>query len=126
MLQNESRVKIVDNSGAKEGLIIRVMKGSSAKKAQTGDLVKIAIKSATPDAQVKEGEVALGLVVRLKKEMKRADGSYIKFGDNAVVLVQKDKKEGIKALGKRIFGPVDRVLRDRGYKNVANLAEEVI
>lgn len=126
MLQNESVVKIVDNSWAKEGLIIRVLKWWNARFAKIGDKVVVAIKEATPTAQVKKWEVSRALIVRVKKEIKRADWTYIRFWDNAAILVQKDAKEGIKPLWKRIFGPVAKELREMWYKSIANLSEEIV
>lgn len=103
MLQTESMVDIVDNTGAKKGLIIRILKGSDAKKAIVGDRVVVAIKDALTTSTFKKGDVSRALIVRTKGKIRRKDGSYIGFGDNAAVLIQKDPKEGFKALGKRIF-----------------------
>lgn len=122
MLQTESGVIIADNTGAKTGQVIAVLKGSSGKKAGIGDRVKIAIKTASPSATIKKGETATAVIVRLKKEIRRKDGSYIRFDDNAVALINKDNEP----IGKRIFGPVARELREKGFKDVATLAEEVI
>ncbi|UFX82779.1 50S ribosomal protein L14 [Candidatus Absconditicoccus praedator] len=122
MIQQESQVKVIDNTGAKSGRVIRVLKGSFPTYATVGDKVVIAIKSAVPGGQASKGEVAHAVVVRTRKEVKRPDGSYIRFGDNAVALVGKDGAPR----GKRIFGPVAKELRSKGYKTVANMAEEII
>ena len=122
MLQTESAVIITDNTGAKTGQIIRILKGSTAKKATLGDRVVIAIKSASSGSSFKKGDVSRAIIVRTKKEVRRKDGSYIRFDDNAVALINKDNEP----LGKRIFGPVARELRDVGFKEIASLAEEVI
>ena len=122
MLQNESEVVITDNSGAKIGQIIRILKGSHAKKAGIGDKVVIAVKSASTSATIKKGDVSRAVIVRTKKEIRRKDGTYIRFDDNAVALINKDNEP----LGKRIFGPVARELREKGLKDIATLAEEVI
>ena len=119
-------VVIADNSGAKKGKIFRIYKGSSARRAQVGDRVMIAIKESTPGSSVKKGDVSQAIIVRVRKEIKRNDGTYIRFSDNAVALVTKNEKGEIAPVGKRIFGPVARELRNLGYRNLTNMAEEVI
>lgn len=122
MLQNESGVIIADNTGAKTWQIIRILKGSTAKKATVGDRVVIAIKSVSTSSTYKKGDVARAIIVRTKKGVWRKDGSYLKFADNAVAIINKDNEP----VGKRIFGPVARELREKGFKEIATLAEEVI
>ncbi len=122
MLQTESEVVIADNSWAKIGQIIRILKGSTARKATIGDRVVIAVKSVSTSSTYKKGDVARAVIVRTKKGVGRKDGSYLKFADNAVALINKDNEP----IGKRIFGPVARELREAGFKDVATLAEEVI
>jgi len=122
MIQNESMVNIIDNTGALKGKVIRVLKGSFGKSATVGDRVVLAVKQARPDGSVKEWDVVKGVVVRTTKEIRRPDGSYIRFGDNAVVLIKNDNSP----LGKRVFGPVAREVKEKGFFQVAKLAEEVI
>ncbi len=126
MLQNESVVTIIDNSGAKRGKIFRLLKGSAPKRVSIGDKVKIAIKDAAPGSSVKKGEVATAVIVRTRKEIGRPDGSYVRFGDNAAVLITVNDKGETAPVGKRVFGPVARELRDLGYRFITNMAEEVI
>ncbi|HOG15032.1 MAG TPA: 50S ribosomal protein L14 [Candidatus Absconditabacterales bacterium] len=126
MLKNESMVVVADNTGAKKAQIIRILKGSMATTASVGDFVVVAIKSVIPNSHVKKGQITKAIVVRVKKEVPRKDGTYIRFGDNAVVLMTKNEKGEISPIGKRIFGPVARELRDLGYKNITNMAEEVL
>lgn len=126
MIQNESKVIITDNSGAKKGKVIRILKGSNAKSATIGDRVVIAIKEASSTSAVEKGWVSWAVIVRTKKEISRPDGTYIRFSDNAVVLVAKDQKWEIKPVGKRVFWPVAKELRDKGFKDIASQAEEVI
>ncbi|MFZ2150938.1 MAG: 50S ribosomal protein L14 [Candidatus Absconditicoccaceae bacterium] len=126
MLQNESVVVVADNSGAKKAKIIRIIKSSMAKKAKIGDKVVVAIQEATPTGSVKKGQVVRAIIVRTRKETRRSDGSYIRFGDNAIVLLTKDAKGELSPIGKRVFGPVARELKDLGYKNITNMAEEVL
>ncbi|MFA6256161.1 MAG: 50S ribosomal protein L14 [Candidatus Absconditabacterales bacterium] len=126
MLKNESNVVITDNTGAKKGQIFRILKGSNAKTATIGDRVMIAIKSALPTSTIKKGTISQALIVRIKKEISRKDGTYVRFGDNAVILMSKDAKGEIKPIGKRIFGPVARELRQLGHKAITNMAEEVV
>ncbi len=121
-----SYVNVADNTGAKEALIIKVLKGSGKKggrvSATVGDVVVVSIKKAAPNAPIKKGEVHKALVVRTKKEIRRKDGSYIRFGDNAVVLIN----QAGEPKGTRIFGPVARELRDKGFTRIISLAPEVL
>lgn len=126
MLQNESAVIIADNTGAKKAKIFRILKWSNAKSAGIGDRVVVAIKEASPSSSVKKGEVSQAVIVRTVKEIKRADGSYVRFWDNAVVLLSKNDKGEVSPIGKRVFGPVARELRNLGYRNITNMAEEVV
>jgi large subunit ribosomal protein L14 len=121
MIQQESRLAVADNSGAKEVLCIRVLGGTGRRYASVGDKIVVAIKSAMPSSDVKKGTVSKAVVVRTKKEIKRADGSYIRFDDNAVVLL--NNADEIR--GTRIFGPVARELRDN-YMKIVSLAPEVL
>lgn len=122
MIQTESEVIVADNTGAKTAQVIRILKGSTAKKAGLGDRVVVAIKSASSGSSFKKGDVSRGIIVRTRKEVRRKDGSYLRFDDNAIALINKDNE----ALGKRIFGPVAKELREKGFKEIASLAEEVI
>jgi len=122
MVQQESRVKVADNTGAKEALVIRVLGGTKKRYASLGDKVVVAIKEATPNGTVKKGTVSTGVVVRTKKEVRRADGSYIRFEDNAIVLL--DTNGEMK--GTRVFGPVARELRDKKFMKIVSLAPEVL
>jgi large subunit ribosomal protein L14 len=122
MVQAESRVKIADNTGAREILIIKVLGGSKRRYAYVGDIVVGTVKVATPGGSVKKGEVVRGVVVRCKKERRRQDGSYIKFDENAVVLIN----EARDPRGTRIFGPVARELREKKFMKIISLAPEVI
>ncbi|HKL43836.1 MAG TPA: 50S ribosomal protein L14 [Candidatus Absconditabacterales bacterium] len=126
MLKNESVVVVADNTGAKKAKIIRILKGSTGKTATVGDKVVVAVKSAMPNGSVKKGQVTQAIVVRVKKEIPRKDGTYIRFGDNAVILLTKNDKGEMSPIGKRIFGPVARELRELGYRNITNMAEEVL
>ncbi|MCX6825462.1 MAG: 50S ribosomal protein L14 [candidate division SR1 bacterium] len=126
MLKNESNVIITDNTGAKKGQIFRILKGSNAKTATIGDRVMIAIKDALPTSAIKKGTIAMAMIVRVKKELPRKDGTYVRFGDNAVIIMSKDAKGEIKPVGKRIFGPVAKELRQLGHKAITNMAEEVV
>lgn len=126
MLKNESMVIVADNSGAKKAKIIRILKGSSAKTATIGDTVVVAIKEAAPGGNAKKGDVMQAIVVRVKKEIGRKDGTYLRFGDNAIVLMTKNDKGEMSPVGKRVFGPVARELRDLGYRNITNMSEEVL
>ena len=121
MIQQESRLKVADNSGAKEVLCIRVLGGSKRRYASIGDLIVVTVKEATPGG-VKKGTVSRAVVVRTKKEIRRKDGSYIRFDDNAcVLLTAADEPRGT-----RIFGPVARELRDKDFMRIVSLAPEVL
>ncbi len=122
MIQSESRLKVADNSGARELLCIKVLGGSRKRYAGIGDKIKASVKEAIPDGMVKKGEVVTALVVRTKKEMKRKDGSYIKFDENAAVIIDDNDNP----TGTRIFGPVTRELRDKNYMKIISLAPEVL
>ena len=121
MIQQESRLKVADNSGAKEVLCIRVLGGSKRRYASIGDRIVVTVKHASPGG-VKKGTVSTAVVVRTKKEIRRKDGSYIRFDDNAVVLLDASDEPR----GTRIFGPVARELRDRDYMRIISLAPEVL
>ena len=123
MIQQESRLKVADNSGAREVLCIRVLGGTGRRYASVGDKIVVTVKSALPSGGVKKSAVSKAVVVRTKKEIRRADGSYIRFDDNAVVIIEKGKKE---PKGGRIFGPIPRELAERGYTKVISLAPEVV
>jgi large subunit ribosomal protein L14 len=122
MIQQESRLKIADNSGAREILTIKVLGGTSRKYASVGDIIVATVKSATPGGLVKKGDVVKAVIVRTRKEIVRADGSYIKFDDNAAVIIKDDKSPK----GTRIFGPVARELRDAEFTKIVSLAPEVL
>ena len=122
MIQQESRLKVADNSGAKELLAIRILGGSGRRYAGIGDLIVASVKDAIPGGNVKKGEVVKAVIVRTVKETRRADGSYIKFGENAAVIVKPDGEPR----GTRIFGPVGRELRDKKFMKIISLAPEVI
>jgi large subunit ribosomal protein L14 len=122
MIQNESRLKVADNSGAKELLVIRVLGGSKHKFAGIGDIVVATVKQAAPGGAVKKSDVVKAVIVRTKHGAKRKDGSYIKFDENAAVLIRDDKTPR----GTRIFGPVARELREGGYMKIVSLAPEVL
>ncbi|HVO70004.1 MAG TPA: 50S ribosomal protein L14 [Aggregatilineaceae bacterium] len=123
MIQNESRLKVADNTGARELLVIRIMGGSRRKTATVGDVVVAAVKSATPQGSVKKSEVVRAVIVRTAKEYRRSDGSYIKFDDNAAVLLQGETRD---PRGTRIFGPVARELREKGFMKIVSLAPETL
>ena len=122
MIQQESRLKVADNTGAKEILCIRVMGGSTRRYANIGDIITATVKDATPGGVVKKGEVVRAVVVRTKKSVGRPDGSYIRFDDNAAVIIREDKNPR----GTRIFGPVARELREKQYMKILSLAPEVL
>lgn len=126
MLKNESNVIITDNTWAKKWQIFRILKGSNAKTATIGDRVMIAIKEALPTSAIKKGTIAMAMIVRIKKEIARKDGTYVRFADNAVIIMSKDAKWEIKPVGKRIFGPVAKELRQLWHKAITNMAEEVV
>jgi large subunit ribosomal protein L14 len=123
MIQQESRLKIADNTGGRELLVIRVEGGSRRRYARVGDVVVGAVKSATPHGSVKKSDVVKAVVVRTSKEWRREDGSYIRFDDNAAVILDND---GINPKGTRIFGPVARELREKGYMKIVSLAPEAL
>jgi large subunit ribosomal protein L14 len=122
VIQNETKLKVADNSGARSLLTIRVLGGSRRRSAGIGDVVVAAVKEATPGGAVKKGDVVRAVVVRTKKETRRDDGSYIRFGENAGVIINPDGAPR----GTRIFGPVARELRERGYMRIISLAPEVL
>ncbi len=122
MLQQESRLKVADNSGARELLVIRVLGGSKVKTGNIGDVVVGTVKKATPNGAVKTGKVVKAVIVRSKFGVRREDGSYIKFDDNACVLIKEDKTP----MGTRVLGPVARELRDKDYMKIVSLATEVL
>jgi len=122
MVQNETRLKVADNSGAKELLVIRALGGSNRRYANIGDIVVASVKSATPGGVVKKGEVVRAVIVRTTKGVGRKDGSYIKFDENAAVIIKDDKTP----MGTRIFGPVTRELRDGKFMKIISLAPEVL
>ena len=123
MVQQESRLKVADNTGAKEVLTIRVLGGTKRRYASLGDKIVVTIKEATPNGTVKKGSVSTAVVVRTKKEVRRPDGSYIRFDDNAAVILD---SEGKGPRGTRIFGPVARELREKGFMRIVSLAPEVL
>jgi len=122
MIQQESRLSVADNSGAKEVLCIRVLGGTRRRYASVGDKIIVTVKSAIPGSELKKGTVSPAVVVRTKKEVRRPDGSYIRFDDNAVVLLNNANE----IRGTRIFGPVARELRDKQYMKIVSLAPEVL
>jgi large subunit ribosomal protein L14 len=123
MIQQESRLNVADNSGARELLVIQVTGGSRRRYGSVGDVVTATVKKAVPNSNVKKGTIVRAVVVRTKKEYKRDDGSYISFDDNAAVLINPDTQAPI---GTRIFGPVARELREKGYSRILSLAPEVL
>ena len=122
MIQQESRLKVADNSGAKELSVIRVLGGSKVKTGNIGDIVVATVKNATPNGKEKKGKVVKAVIVRSKFGLRRADGSYIKFDDNAAVIIKDDKSP----VGTRVFGPVARELRDKDFMRIISLAKEVL
>lgn len=123
MIQTESRMRVADNSGAREVLVIRVLGGTNKRYAKVGDVVVCTVKSATPGGVVKKGEVVKAVVVRTKHGVRRDDGSYIKFDDNAAVIINGDT---LNPIGTRIFGPVTRELRQGNFMRIISLAPEVL
>lgn len=123
-IQKETYLKVADNSGALEIQCIHIIGGTGKKRARIGDVVRCAVKKATPGGTVKKGEVITAVIVRTKKEYRRDDGSYIRFGDNAAVIIR--SKDDKIPLGTRIFGPVARELRTKGYYKIVSLAPEVL
>ncbi|ASP28702.1 50S ribosomal protein L14 [Spiroplasma corruscae] len=122
MIQNESRLKVADNSGAKEILVIRNLGGSVRKFTNIGDIVVATVKAATPGGAVKKGQVVKAVIVRTVRGMRRSDGTYIKFSENAAVIIKDDKNPR----GTRIFGPIAREVKDAGFNKIASLAPEVL
>jgi large subunit ribosomal protein L14 len=123
MIQQETRMKVADNTGARELLVIHVMGGSRQRYGYVGDIVVGTVKSATPQATVKKSEIVKAVIVRASKEWRRTDGSSIRFDDNAVVILDGD---GVNPRGSRIFGPVARELREKGFMKIVSLAPEVL
>lgn len=123
MIQQESRLRVADNTGARELLVIHVMGGSRRRYGRVGDIVVATVKSATPHGAVKKSEIVRAVIVRCAKEWRRDDGSYIRFDDNAAVILDAD---GRNPKGTRIFGPVARELREKGFMKIVSLAPEVI
>ena len=122
MIQQETRLKVADNTGAKELLCIRVLGGSTRRYAHIGDIIVASVKTATPGGQVKKGDVVKAVIVRVHQPKRRPDGTYIRFDDNAAVLVNDDTMP----TGTRIFGPVARELRERDFMKIVSLAPEVL
>ena len=122
MIQQESRLKVADNSGAREVSVIRVLGGSKRKFGNIGDTVVVTVKKAIPNGTVAKGKVVKAVIVRSKFGLRREDGSYIKFDDNACVIIRDDKSP----VGTRVFGPVARELRDKNYMKIVSLAKEVL
>ncbi|MDR3072614.1 MAG: 50S ribosomal protein L14 [Clostridiales Family XIII bacterium] len=122
MIQTETRLRVADNSGAKELLVIRILGGTGRKYANIGDIIVCTVKEATPGGMVKKGEVVRAVVVRTKTGARRIDGSYVKFDQNAAVIIKEDKTP----VGTRIFGPVARELREKSFMKIVSLAPEVL
>ena len=122
MIQPQTRLKVADNSGAKEIMCIRVLGGSFRRDGSIGDIIVASVKTATPGGTVKKGDVVKAVIVRMRKNKRRADGSYIKFDDNAAVIINDQKQPK----GTRIFGPVARELRDKKYMKIVSLAPETL
>ena len=122
MIQQQTKLKVADNSGAKEIMCIRVLGGSTRKTGNIGDIIVASVKSATPGGVVKKGDVVKAVIVRTVKGMRRGDGSYIRFDENAAVIIKDDKQPK----GTRIFGPVARELRDKEFTKILSLAPEVL
>ena len=122
MIQEETLLTVADNSGAKTAKCIRVLGGTGRRYAYVGDIITLAVKTALPDGTIKKGQVVKGVVVRTRKESRRKDGSYIRFSDNAVVIINEEKEP----VGTRIFGPVARELRERRFMRILSLAPEVL
>lgn len=123
MIQMQSRLDVADNSGAKKVMCIKVLGGAGKMIASVGDIIVVSVKSAAPSGKIKKGDVHRGVIVRTKKNTKRIDGSAISFDENSVVLVNKANNE---PLGTRVFGPVSRELREKGFVKIVSLAEEVL
>ncbi|MDK1027889.1 MAG: 50S ribosomal protein L14 [Anaerolineae bacterium] len=123
MIQQESRLKVADNSGARELLVIKVLGGTRRRYASIGDIVVATVKQASPHGAVKKSEIVKAVIVRVSKEWRREDGSYIRFDDNAAVILDTDSKN---PKGSRIFGPVAREMRDKGFLKIVSLASETL
>ena len=123
MLQQESRLRVADNTGAKEALVIRVLGGTKKRYASVGDKIVVSVKQATPNGTAKKGQVSKAVVIRTRKEVRRKDGSYIRFDDNACVLLDSASDE---MRGTRVFGPVARELREKQFMKIVSLAPEVL
>jgi large subunit ribosomal protein L14 len=122
MIQVQTRLKVADNSGAKEIMCIRVLGGSKKRYGSIGDVIVASVKSAIPESNVKKGTIVKAVIVRTKKEKRRADGTYIKFDDNAAVILNKN----LEPVGTRVFGPVARDLRGKGFLKIVSMAPEVL
>ncbi len=122
MIQTQTRLKVADNSGAKEIMCIRVLGGSSRRTGAVGDVIVASVKSATPGGTVKKGDIVKAVIVRIHKAQRRSEGSYIRFDDNAAVIIKDDHQP----VGTRIFGPVARELRERDFMKIVSLAPEVL
>jgi large subunit ribosomal protein L14 len=122
MIQMQTKLRVADNSGAKEVMCVKVLGGSKRRYAALGDVIVVSIREATPNSKIKKGDVAKAVIVRTKKEVRRADGSYIAFDDNAVVIINASKEP----IGTRIFGPVARELRANQFMKIVSLAPEVL
>lgn len=122
MIQMQTRLKVADNSGAKEVMCVKVLGGSKRRTADVGDIIVVSIKDATPQSKVKKGDVAKAVIVRTKSKLRRPDGSYIRFDDNSAVLIKPDNEP----VGTRIFGPVARELRAKQFVKIISLAPEVL
>jgi len=123
MIQNQTYLKVADNAGAKTVMCIRVLGGFKKRYAHIGDIITCAVKEAVPHASIKKGDVVHAVVVRTKKEVRRKDGSYIRFSENACVIIDKAKKE---PKGTRVFGPIAREVKSAGFSKIASLAPEVL
>jgi large subunit ribosomal protein L14 len=124
MIQQRSILKLADNSGAKELVVIHIFGGSRRKFGSIGDIVKAVVKTASPTGQVTDGQMVMAVIVRTRKEVKRADGSYVRFSDNAAVVIDNAKDKNV--LGTRIFGPIAREIKDKGFDKIASMAVEVV
>lgn len=122
MIQKQTMLEVADNSGAKRLMVIEIKGGTRSRFARIGDVVKVAVKKAIPAGTVKKSDVVEAVIIRTRKELRRVDGSYVRFDDNAAVIIDKDKQP----VGTRIFGPVARELRGRGYTKIISLAPEVL
>ena len=122
MIQFMTRLNVADNTGARQVGVIKILGNSRQRYATVGDVVKVSVKDATPTGNMKKGQMALAVIVRIRKNIKRPNGNYVKFDDNACVLIKEDKTPR----GTRIFGPVARELRDKGFMKIISLAQEVV